>query len=80
MKGSELACCEKALVGSAAARRMAAGLIGGRNVEAVHDRDAVLHDEFYISQDGDVGERVAVDGDEVGVFAGFDGTDTILPT
>src|SRR5260370_41131245 len=37
--------------------------------------DAVFEDDFYFFYVGDVGGGVAVDDDEVGVFAGGDGAD-----
>ena len=54
-------------------------LVGGRGVEGVEDGDAGFHDELDLAKKGDVGEGVALDGDEVGEFAGFDGADAILP-
>ena len=35
-------------------------------MEVVHDGDAALHYEFDLAEDGDVPERVPLDGDEVG--------------
>src|SRR5262249_19580077 len=32
-----------------------------------------LHDEFYLFKNGDVVERIAVHGDDVGIVSGFDG-------
>jgi len=47
-------------------------------VERVEDGDAAFHDEGNVAEEGDVGERVARNGDEIGEFAGFDGADGVL--
>ena len=41
--------------------------------------DAGLHDEVDVLEELDVLERVAVDGDDVGPFAGFDRADVVGP-
>ena len=41
--------------------------------------DAGLHDEGDVLEEPDVFERVAVDGDDVGPLAGFDGADAVGP-
>ena len=56
-----------------------AALVGGRGVKGVEDGDAGFHDELDLAEKSDIGKRVALDGDEVGEFAGFDGADAILP-
>jgi hypothetical protein len=47
-------------------------------VEGVHDYAAALYNEFDLAQDGDVRQRIALDGDEVGELAGFDRADVVL--
>jgi hypothetical protein len=44
----------------------------------VLDDFAALHDEGYVLHDGDIGERVAFDGDEVGVVARFERADFVF--
>src|ERR1700676_5301726 len=45
----------------------------------VFDYFAAFDDDFDVLEDGDVDQRVAIYGDEVGVLAGFDGANAILP-
>lgn len=47
-------------------------------MEGVHDDCAALHYELDLAEDGDVREGVALDGDEVGELAVFEGADLVL--
>src|SRR5689334_14950152 len=44
----------------------------------ISEHFAVFHDEGDVFEGGDVGERVAGGGDDVGKAAGFDGSDLVL--
>ncbi len=61
-------------------RRGGAELAGRGWGEVVPDDFAALHHEADALKLGDVGQRVGGDGDEVGVLAGGEGADTVLPS
>jgi hypothetical protein len=37
----------------------------------------MLHDELHVLEQAHVGERIAADGDDVGILAGRDGADRV---
>src|SRR4051812_36574067 len=47
-------------------------------VGGVFNDAAALHDKSYVFHDGDVGEGIALDGDEVGESAGVESADVFI--